>query len=264
MLFSQRNGIKALPESLKPNEMPAALRNTLWNVYSRWYSHLPDYQFYPEVWSGFYKEPVDDISGEGTYYHARSEIRKRFMRGTFDEVYDFLEFCMKIDGNAEALGDALNEALEIELAAYRVIDEQFVEVTDELEVELLESALYDDDEAFSGATQHIATALAHLSRRSKPDYRNSIKESISAVEAAAKVVSGKEKATLNDALTVLGKNGKLHGALQKGYSSLYAYTNDANGIRHALMDEPNLTSADAKYFLLSCVSFVNYLKTLSA
>ena len=41
---------------------------------------------------------------------------------------------------------------------------------------------------------------------------------------------------------------------------LYGYTSDEGGIRHAMLDEPNLTSADARYFLLSCTSFVNYLK----
>ncbi len=35
---------------------------------------------------------------------------------------------------------------------------------------------------------------------------------------------------------------------------------DADGIRHAMLEEPELTAADARYFLLSCTSFVNYLK----
>ena len=35
---------------------------------------------------------------------------------------------------------------------------------------------------------------------------------------------------------------------------------DSNGIRHAMLEEPELTPADARYFLLSCTSFVNYLK----
>jgi hypothetical protein len=89
-----------------------------------------------------------------------------------------------------------------------------------------------------------------------------VKEAISAVESAAKILSGNAKGTLDDALTALEKQGKLHGALRKGYSALYGFTNDANGIRHALMDEPNLNADDAKYFLIACTAFVNYLKTL--
>ena len=44
-------------------------------------------------------------------------------------------------------------------------------------------------------------------------------------------------------------------------SNLYGYTNDADGIRHAMLEQPNLTAADAKYFLISCTAFVNYLKS---
>jgi hypothetical protein len=42
---------------------------------------------------------------------------------------------------------------------------------------------------------------------------------------------------------------------------LYAYTSDEDGVRHAMLEEPDLTVADAKFFLLSCTSFINYLKS---
>ena len=82
-----------------------------------------------------------------------------------------------------------------------------------------------------------------------------------AVEAMARIVSGNPKATLGDALKVLERNGKLHPSLKESFVKLYGYTNDDDGIRHAMLDEPNLTQADAKYFLLTCTSFVNYLKS---
>jgi hypothetical protein len=53
----------------------------------------------------------------------------------------------------------------------------------------------------------------------------------------------------------------LHGALKKGFSSLYGYTSSADGIRHALglLEEPNLSFEDAKFMLVSCSAFINYL-----
>ena len=69
------------------------------------------------------------------------------------------------------------------------------------------------------------------------------------------------KATLAEALKAIEKRGKLHPSLREGFSKLYGYTNDAGGIRHAMLDEPNLSMADARYFLLSCTSFINYLKS---
>jgi hypothetical protein len=70
-----------------------------------------------------------------------------------------------------------------------------------------------------------------------------------------------KKATLHEALSTLDAKQKLHPALVKGFKALYGYAGDADGIRHALMDEWNLTAAEAKFFLLSCTSFINYLKT---
>ena len=76
----------------------------------------------------------------------------------------------------------------------------------------------------------------------------------------ARIVSGKPKASLGDALNEIEKNGSLHNALKGGFIKLYGYTSNSDGIRHAMMDKPKLTQADARYFLLSCTSFVNYLK----
>ena len=77
----------------------------------------------------------------------------------------------------------------------------------------------------------------------------------------ARIVSGKEKATLGEALKVLEKAGEIHSALKVALTSLYGYTNDDDGIRHAMLEVPDLTQADAKFFLLSCTSFINYLKS---
>ncbi len=51
----------------------------------------------------------------------------------------------------------------------------------------------------------------------------------------------------------------LHGALKEGFSNLYGYTSSAEGIRHALLDESELSFEDAKFMLVSCSAFVNYL-----
>ena len=98
-----------------------------------------------------------------------------------------------------------------------------------------------------------------MSDRTNPNYRNSIKESISAVEALCKTVSGKEKAHLGEAIAFLEKKGSIHPALKRAFTSLYGYTSDADGIRHALMEESNLTGADARFMLISCSAFINYV-----
>jgi hypothetical protein len=123
------------------------------------------------------------------------------------------------------LPEAINRVLEQELSGYRFVGGVCTDVTDSQEVAALEHALADDD--FPGVQGHLQAALQHLSNREKPDYRNSIKESISAVESMAQVVAKKPKATLDDALAEIEKRGRLHPALKKGFSSIYGYTTKA-------------------------------------
>src|SRR5690606_4111676 len=104
-------------------------------------------------------------------------------------------------------------------------------------------------------------ALELMSNREEPDYRNSVKESISAVEAACNIIVG-ENTTLGQAL----KRLKLPdpGAFQAGMLKLYGYACDADGIRHALLEKSEIDQAEARYFLVICSAFVNYLIARSA
>lgn len=246
--------------------MPAHLRNSLWNTLLPWTRQQREDQLLYAIWRDFWKAPVDSIPVRESYARvsygdAWRMVRESFFKAPWHGVYDFLEFLIGMGYSGRQLGAEIDKVLAAELAAYRVVDQQIVPVTDAQEVSALEEAISDRG-VFAHAASHLSSALGLLSNRQHPDYRNSIKESISAVEAVAKIVSGKEKAELGDALSALEGSGKLHGALRKGYAALYGYTSDANGIRHALMDEPNLTADEAKYFLIACTSFVNYLKTL--
>jgi hypothetical protein len=70
-----------------------------------------------------------------------------------------------------------------------------------------------------------------------------------------------EKATLGDALKQLEKRGlSIHPCLKTAFSKLYGYTTDQGGIRHAEgMFESNVTFEEAKFMLVSCSAFINYL-----
>lgn len=56
----------------------------------------------------------------------------------------------------------------------------------------------------------------------------------------------------------------VHPALRGAFQKLYGYTSDADGIRYALLEESNLDFEDAKFMLVSCSAFVNYLKAKAA
>lgn len=277
MRFSQRKGLTPVPKVILREEITAELRNTIWSVLLllKWKKN----DFYPQnvnyginveedthsayeitffswkLWFAFFVKPIDE---RPRYAHLIfDEIRKYFFGIEWHEFYDFLEFCLRHYEDDE-LNSAVNNHLEAHLSPFRFVGGRFTDITGPEEIEMIENALADDE--FPNVRKHLKRALELLSDRKLPDYRNSIKESISAVESIAKEIAGKPKAELADALKEIEKKGKLHGGMKNAFVSLYGYTSDAHGIRHAMMDEPDLTANDAKFFLFVCTSFINYLK----
>lgn len=157
------------------------------------------------------------------------------------------------------LTNKLNTILIEEKSGYRMIDGKFVQITDEMELKEIRCSMHS---TFDSVNEHIKKALNHYSDREKPDYENSIKESISAVEAMCCIItkSTGAKATLGSAIKKLKENGvHIHEAMEKAFSSLYGYASDENGIRHGGISFVNAPEEDARYMLVSCSAFVNYL-----
>ncbi len=267
--FSERKGLKPVSEIIQIDSMNEALRASLWNALdvALWSTDKFIYCDYSEphiqplsrsLWFHYFKKPID--SRPDRAHKILAAIREYFFSCQWHEVYDFLEFIVsEREDSTPRLAELLNAILERELSGYRFVTGHLADVTSREELAMIEEAARDS--RFPGVSTHIDRALELYADRENPDYRNSIKESISAVESMARLVSGNEKASLGDALKTIEKNGHLHPALKEGFLKLYGYTSDEQGIRHAMLDEPNLTAADARYFLVSCSSFVNYLKT---
>ena len=114
------------------------------------------------------------------------------------------------------------------------------------------------ESGLSGARAHLISAAEALN---KGDNRGAIREAIHAVESASKIVSDKPKATLPDCLKILEKEHGLHAALKKAFDSLYGYTSDEKGIRHALLEGDNkkVGTDEALFMFSACTAFVSYL-----
>ncbi len=51
----------------------------------------------------------------------------------------------------------------------------------------------------------------------------------------------------------------IHPLWKKRFCKLYNYTSNAEGIRHGGINYTNVPSEDAKYMLVTCSAFINYL-----
>jgi len=69
---------------------------------------------------------------------------------------------------------------------------------------------------------------------------------------------------LAPALEDLSKKTELHGALESAFNKLYGYTSDEDGIRHAILEEKEVGFDEAKYMIVACSAFVNFLISKAA
>lgn len=270
MLFSQRKGLKPMSKDIQRESLDQELRGGLWSCFhvcylKRWngrYNSLDGSNLetlFLLFWHSFFKFPVDNLDLDNFSGSAR-RLRELFFKASWNEVYDFIEFTVKNapEQFAESFRDMVNEVLERENSAYRFVTNNITEITSDEEIEAIESAIQDTS-AIAGVRVHLRQALQHLSDRKSRDYRNSIKESISAVEALCQRVAGEPDTSLGKALKALEPKVVLHPALRDAFSKLYGYTSNAGGIRHAMMDETELSFSDAKFMLVTCSAFINYV-----
>lgn len=278
--FSDRRGIKPLNTKMQLDELDKRTRIGIANLLREWYDDGKFVQyrsdFCERLLKDIYFEFVDDQARYIIRYQnndfIESYIYLPISANSYDEVLTVVEYVTNyflqwqmlqhqkdvlyydlIDYKAE-----INELFQREYVGYRFIDGEITPISDDIEVTEIEKSL---DIEFQGCKSHIKKALGFLSDRENPDYKNSIKESISAVESICQIIAQNSKATLGEALKKLEEHGvKIHEAMKKSFSSLYGYTSDEGGIRHCEgMFESNVTFEEAKFMLVSCSAFVNYL-----
>ena len=258
-LFSERLGYTVKPVQIET--ISDALRNRIWNIYrcevSDSISHY-DSHYLEEILDclGLKFINVDSFADVSANL---KKLQKWFDNANWYAIFDFIEIYLEFLSAAErkVARKNFNDVLEAENSGYRVSANKVVPITNKEELKCIEEAQQTE---FESVNIHIAKAVELYSKRPHADFENSIKESISAVEAMCCIITKDKNATLGDALKKLESKGvKLHKALQNAMSSLYGYTSDEGGIRHGSIDFVGASSEDAKYMLISCSAFVNYL-----
>jgi hypothetical protein len=154
----------------------------------------------------------------------------------------------------------INDYLEQYNSGYRVINGFVTPITNEIEINTINTALNDLNSHHSIKIQ-LNESLEKMSRFEKPDFRGSVKDSISALESLFRFITKDDSIELSKALKFLEEKSEinLHPALKESFIKLYAWTSDAEGIRHSLMDYPKLGLPEARFMLVSCSAFINMI-----
>jgi len=270
--FSQRKGIVPIQKKFQIDNADEDLRNGLWNCMwtiilskvtgSTFLSRddLPG-NFARNYWENYRKLTIDTLPRH--WQNITGEIRHIFLQQGWNEMYDIIEFIVaNFDlGNKEndEFRKCFNFVSEKEFSSYRLVGNNITEITSTEEIKEIEEALQSPVDAVK---VHLESSIGKLSDKINPDYRNSIKESISAVEVICKKITGDSDTTMGKALEEIETKGiiELHTDMKDAFKKLYHYTSDADGIRHSLMEgKTGADFDDAKFMLVSCSAIVNYL-----
>lgn len=272
MSFSERQGYKNISK-IDPETMPDSVRRRIWNALKKFFDNYSKRnEAIKKVWDEFFKGDIDNLKRTtggtlgGAHYYL-DDIKSKFFKLKWYEVYDLIEFVLheiperksrSYSGNVKSdykdFGLKIIKIFESEGVPYKFIEGKITPISSKQESKEVEKAL--EGHKFSEVKSHLQNALKLFSKRPNPDYLNSIKESISAVEALAREVLGDESSTLGQLVSKLD----IHPALQEGLSKLYGWTSDESGIRHSKKKKKFSTDKEeARYMLVTCSALINYI-----
>ena len=270
--FLQRYGYEPLPKPMRTGEISGDLRREVWDdIYDFLKQNSlrgPTIQCFTgnasnllvTVFGKFHKKPKSQINYDfkATYNFCELIITA----GKAHDTINFIEIMVNERGS-DGFAPRIRRLFEKHSAPYYLDTSKkpywFVQSASREQGESTEQAIESlHENKMNGAATHLREAAKHMNAE---QYADSIVDSIHAVESVACTICPESK-TLGAALKSLGKAGILkHPALKQAFEKLYGYTNDEQGIRHALteQDAPDVGLDEAIFMFGACASFAAYL-----
>ena len=278
--FSERNGYVDTTDVMILGEVPKVVANAISSALCRVFQALKsnpwrisielcgEQTLAQSIWTDFMNEDLAQF--DLMFDRGYKDISNWITSGAtpWYRKLDLVEFVAdKLSSLNKSISEQfveeINEQFERLKFGYRLVSGIVIDIVSEDEIKSVQTAIDNSKEHVVG---HLKKALALHSKRPKPDYANSIKESISAVEAYLRDATGKNK--FGDALKEWQrKYSNIHPILYTAMDKLHAYTNQPDvGARHALMDSSSEyipQSSESLYMLVTCSAFINYLRSKS-
>ncbi|QXG55764.1 hypothetical protein KTJ90_06400 [Pantoea jilinensis] len=267
--FSQRYGYVKVEDLIQVESLNSESRTAIWNVIHKILdlgSNSPPndaYSFLRAIWTDYMNNSVDTTpylwNSSSRSISMERILRNSIFNNDWFSVFDLIEFLIENVSimRKQSLTEAFNKSFRKHGVAYTIINYLVTPISSEVEVQSIQEAIANSPESSS---LHFERALELMADREQPDYRNSIKESISAIESLCRRIVEDDKGTLGECLKIVENQSHIHPAMKRAFMQLYGYTSDQGGIRHALSeDSVTPTLEDARFMLITCSAFNNYL-----
>ena len=272
--FSQAHGYEEIPGPLRLGELPREARTRIWNLF---FVHLDSSKATDDVFGGswigrgwrhvlrdvhakFHVSALDEWDSD--FRPACKKLREYIEARPFNKVFDLIQFVLRHRQCPPEFARKMQHTFSECRLAYRIDIARpptiYPAATPE-EGRAIADALGTLRQAgMHGSAAHLRNAAEHVSAG---DWAGSVRESIHAVESVARQLDPDAAKTAAPALSALEKRGALHPALKRALNTLYGYTSDEQGIRHALLDQSKAQVGrdEAVFMLGACAAFASYL-----
>lgn len=281
MTFSERVGLSPDRTFAQTESIDDDLRTALWNA-----MHALVYQnrgqtalaLRDTIWTEYLKESrhvLDQfLSSQGRLVHEGRKVGDFFLHSPWNRVYDLLEtvsahhFIEQLDERAQTseaepifFADRVNGLLERHNAGYRLVTSRIIPITQPVEIAEIEEAIA-AVEGRPGAGRALAKALELFADRRGEHHTNVVSESINAVESIARQVAAdlgaKGQDTLGKSLVFLRPHvPESRRPLLDGWGQVFGFTSQT--VRHGGPKDPEVSAAEAQFFLVTASAFINLL-----
>lgn len=254
-------------EPFQKNKMSDELRNMIWNTiymalkdnlnsdgggydYPKWSNKLKPWV--KDIWSTHFNLPLDTIDNDPNNYI--DQIKVCFFSLNPDKVYEFTEFfCKKLQ--SKKFENNCNNIFQQQRSAYKFVNCCIIENISEVETDSLNSSL---NTSYREVNEHMSKALTFLSDKRRPDFHNSIKEAVSAIEALARIITETPNGTLGQ--LVQNSNLNLHTCIQEAIKKVYGFASDEGGIRHSQkVNSKSICYDEALFIVVFSSSLINFV-----
>ena len=267
-LFSQREGIKPLPEPFRLNNIPDLVRAELVDLIIedfRARKRLSDISGQlDENYSRVFAE-LNHVSYHRSYDRSavhKDQILRIIETGQYNEVLDLLEVYQRFLPDQSV---QINRIFNKHKAAYTLITSdswhRFVPRTCIEDSVALQQNIDDlSGDKFKPVRDHLHKAITTMNMLDEDakNFGSAINHCIGAVETACKVATGNPKADVKTTIEQMPVTSMTeHTAFRKAVVKLYGFTSDAGGLRHGGEGEYDL--ADTLFMLSICAAICSYI-----
>ncbi|WP_157009134.1 AbiJ-NTD4 domain-containing protein [Agromyces laixinhei] len=195
-------------------------------------------------------QTADDI---WSYDWAAPRVRELADNLDWDLVYELLErYAPKPLSGLDAYDSKVNDVLAREGMAYKMVDGKIMPFDPEGEDLELDTTnpIDNEDEAYAPVRRQYQRAIDALNGRPM-DPLTAIRESLNALEALGRILTGKPKASLGEIVDKLLGPAVHRRALAAALKALYGYSSTVPGARHGEHETVDIQFAEAAFVVRS-------------